>query len=116
MDAGPNRPRPQRRPKRRRPTRTRGEGRWIPPRPEGRAMTLLEPVPNTAAAVSFLKLVYPDGPWVLTAIRTDRKAIDTKTFRPSTEDDLLAWLNAYNGERNIYWSTNPPVRDLTKKA
>ena len=79
-------------------------------------MTLLEPVPNTAAAVSFLKLVYPDGPWVLTAIRTDRKAIDTKTFRPSTEDDLLAWLNAYNGERNIYWSTNPPVRDLSKKA
>ena len=71
---------------------------------------------DNAAAVAFLRLVYPEGPWILTAIRTDRKAIDTKTFRPSTEAELLAWLNAYNGERNIYWSTNPPLRDLTKKA
>lgn len=72
--------------------------------------------PNNQAAIDFLKLVYPDGPWVLTAIRTDRKAIDTKTFRPATEATLLDWLKTYNGDRNIYWSTNPPVRDLVKKA
>lgn len=72
--------------------------------------------PDNQAALEFLQKVYPDGPWVLTAIRTDRKAIDTKTFRPSTKDDMLSWLKAYNGERNIYWSTNPPIHDITKKA
>jgi hypothetical protein len=72
--------------------------------------------PNNAAAVEFLKLVYPDGPWVLTAIRTDRKAIDTRTFRPANQEALDAWLKLYNGDRNIYWSVNPPIKDLTKKA
>lgn len=60
--------------------------------------------------------MYPEGPWVLTAIRTDRKAIETRTFRPSQEAECIAWLKQYNGERNIYWSVNPPLRDLSKKA
>jgi hypothetical protein len=72
--------------------------------------------PNDLDALDFLKKVYPDGPWVLTAIRTDRKAIDTKTFGPATEEAALAWLKTFNGDRNIYWSTNPPTRALTKKA
>lgn len=72
--------------------------------------------PNNEAAIDFLKKVYPEGPWVLTAIRIDKKAIDTKTFRPATEGQLTEWLKAYNGERNIYWSTNPPRHDLSKKA
>lgn len=72
--------------------------------------------PDNQAAVEFLKLVYPDGPWVLTAIRTDRKAIETRTFYPAQEELLLAWLKGYNGDRNIYWSVNPPLRDLSKKA
>jgi hypothetical protein len=53
---------------------------------------------------------------VLTAIRSEPKAIDTKTFRPETEAALLHWLNMYNGTRNIFWSTNPPIHDLSKKA
>src|SRR5688500_20235441 len=72
--------------------------------------------PDNNAAVDFLRKVYPEGPWVLTAIRTDKKAIDTKTFRPSTEAALLDWLKQYNGERNIYWSTSQPTHDLSKKA
>ena len=79
-------------------------------------MTSVEPVPDTAAAVEFLKLVYSHGPWVLTAIRPDRKAVETQTFRPETEHELERWLVRYNGERNIYWSVNRPVRDLHKKA
>jgi Virulence-associated protein E/RepB DNA-primase from phage plasmid len=79
-------------------------------------VTSLEPVPDTAAAVEFLKLVYPRGPWVLTAIRPDRKAIETKTFRPESEAALLSWLKRLNGNHNLYWSTNPPMRDLSKKA
>ena len=79
-------------------------------------MTSLEPVPDTGAAVEFLKLVHPAGPWVLTAIRTDRKAVETKTFRPETEAEMTGWLNDYNGHRNLYWSVNPPLRDIQKKA
>jgi hypothetical protein len=77
-------------------------------------MTL--PTPDNAAAVDFLRKMYPEGPWVLTAIRTDRKAIETRTFRPHQSDECVAWLKQYNGERNIYWSVNPPLRDLSKKA
>ena len=79
-------------------------------------MTSLEPVPDTIAAVGFLKLVHPAGPWVLTAIRTDRKAVETKTFRPETVVEMTKWLNNYNGRRNIYWSVNPPLREIQKKA
>lgn len=74
------------------------------------------PVPDNAAAVAFLKLVYPDGPWVVTAIHPERKGIDTKTFRPDSEAALLGWLDNYNGSRNIYWQVNRPLCDLTKKA
>jgi len=77
---------------------------------------MTHPKPDSAASVAFLKLVYPEGPWVVTSIRTDRKAIDTKTFGPATEQALLEWLKLYNGDRNIYWSTNVPMRNLTKKA
>ncbi|MGX0966333.1 hypothetical protein AB7M63_006782 [Bradyrhizobium japonicum] len=72
--------------------------------------------PDNQAAIDFLKLVYPQGPWVLTAIRTDRKAIETRTFRPTDEDVLLAWLKRHNGARNIYWQVNPPVNDTNKKS
>jgi len=74
------------------------------------------PVPDNKAAIDFLTKVYPNGPWVLTAIRTDRKAIETKTFYPVQEQELLSWLKSYNGDRNLYWSVNPPTRDLSKKA
>jgi hypothetical protein len=72
--------------------------------------------PHNQAAIDFLKLVYPQGPWVLTAIALNRKELDTKTFRPATEGACLRWLQQYNGERNIYWSVNRPLRDLTKKT
>lgn len=68
------------------------------------------------AAVDFLRQWSPGGPWILTAIQTDRKAIDTKTFRPSNETDLNAWLKKYNGERNIYFHVNTAMRDLNNKA
>ena len=71
---------------------------------------------TTDAAVEFLHGWAPEGPWVLTAIRTERKAIMTATFRPSSEEALRRWIDSYNGKRNIYFHVNSPMRDLTKKA
>ncbi len=72
--------------------------------------------PDNAAAIEFLKRWAPRGPWVLTAIQTDRKSIATGTFRPRGTRALEKWLAAYNGKRNIYFHVNFPTRDLTKKA
>lgn len=71
--------------------------------------------PNNRAALEFL-LRWSDGPWVLTSIQTDRKSISTATFHKDTLKDAEKWLELYNGKRNIYFSVNPPMRDITKKA
>ena len=71
---------------------------------------------DNAQVISFLNLWSPEGPWVLTAIRLDKKGIDTATFYPKTEDALLKWLNEYNGKRNLYFHVNSPMRYLKKKA
>ena len=73
-----------------------------------------EIVPNDKAAIEFLQKWNPVGPWVLTSISTDRKGIETATFRPETLVDLKRWLKLYNGDRNIYFSVNTPNRDLKK--
>jgi hypothetical protein len=75
-----------------------------------------EATPDNAAAIDFLKKVYPEGPWLLTAVEPDRSAIDTRTFRLATEDKCLEWLKRFNGKRNLYWHVNPILRDLDKKA
>jgi hypothetical protein len=72
--------------------------------------------PDNNAAISFLKKWSPTGPWTLTSISTDRKGINTTTFRPDSEGKLKSWLKEYNGQRNIYFSVNTPNRDITKKA
>lgn len=72
--------------------------------------------PDTNAAIDFLRRWAPEGPWALTSIRPDRKAIDTRTFYPTDEDAARRWLGEYNGQRNIYFHVNPPLRDITKKA
>ncbi len=71
---------------------------------------------DSSAATEFLKRFHPDGPWALTAIQPDRKAIETRTFHPSGLKELDKWLAQYNGSRNIYFHVNPPLRDITKKA
>lgn len=77
---------------------------------------MASPAPQNDIAVEFLLKWLPEGPWVLTAIQTDRKSIDTRTFRPSQRGALSEWLQRHNGKDNIYFHVNPPTRDLTKKA
>jgi len=72
--------------------------------------------PNNDAAIDFLRLYAPEGPWVLTAIDPGRKGIDTRTFRPSTEADCRSWLERHGGRWNLYFHVNPPTHDMDKKA
>lgn len=72
--------------------------------------------PDTAASLAFLKAVYPDGPWALTAIAVDRKGIETQTFYPKDTVALERWLTHHNGKSNLYWHVNPVLRPVFKKA
>lgn len=87
------------------------------PRRLARSMLMWRMVvtPDTPAAIDFLRAFEPEGPWLLTAIRPDRKAISTRTFQPG-DAELGEWLAEHNGTRNIYFSVNRPMRFLTKKA
>lgn len=71
---------------------------------------------RTDLAVEFLKQWQPKGLWVLTAISTDKKSIDTRTFSSKTKKEAANWIEQYNGERNIYFHVNAALRELTKKA
>ncbi|HEX3430488.1 MAG TPA: phage/plasmid primase, P4 family [Rhizomicrobium sp.] len=75
--------------------------------------------PNADEAIAFLRLAYPAGPWALTAIfpeKTARKKAETRTFSPETEAAARAWIDKWNGNRNLYWSVNPPLSAITDKA
>ena len=70
---------------------------------------------DTSAAVRFLKLLYPEGPWLLTAISPDKTGgLPTRTFYPGQEEELHAFIAEHNGRRNLYYSVNPPLRPLRK--
>ena len=66
------------------------------------------------ASMSFLQKWMPEGPWVLTSISTNKKNIETKTFRDP--EKTIKWLAKHNEKRNIYFSVNSVTRDLNKKA
>ena len=65
------------------------------------------------AALAFLDLLHPGGPWVLTAITPDGPAT-TETF--STLDAAAAWITRENARRNIYWMPAEATGPLRRKA
>jgi hypothetical protein len=67
-------------------------------------------------SVEFLQQFHPAGYWVLTAIRVDRKGIETVTFTPDQVADTQEWLDQRTGKANIYFSVNQPHRPVSKKA
>ena len=75
-------------------------------------MTSLE---NTSAS-EFLALVYPQGPWALTAIAVEKKQTETRTFYPEDKTALVAWLLFHDKRSNLYWHVNPVIRPVFKKA
>jgi hypothetical protein len=71
-------------------------------------------VGNTEAAIAFLQLWEPGGPWHLTAIEPHTGKIDT---RPLPDPNLAGrWIDRYQGKRNIYFSPNRVRAGLTSKA
>jgi hypothetical protein len=76
---------------------------------------------NTASEpYRFLAQLRPNGPWVLTAIladkSTDPQIPTTITNTASTDAEVNAFVNKYNGYRNLYYSVNPTRSATTKKA
>src|SRR5262245_42008050 len=87
-------------------TGTNGKGK-----PEG-----IKLEPDLDMAVGFLKLLRPDGPWVLTAIKQyeGRKAdITTRTF--TKLEEARTFIAAHNVDRNVYYNPNPTKTAVWKK-
>jgi hypothetical protein len=75
----------------------------------------VEPTPDNEQAIAFLKKW--QAPWLLIAVDPERKAkLQGQTFHPGQYKEMLAWLTYWNGKRNLYFSVNPPRRDLITKA
>ncbi|AQZ95764.1 hypothetical protein BVH74_13840 [Halopseudomonas phragmitis] len=70
---------------------------------------------DTAAAVSFLQWLRPEGPWLLSYASPEKKVFRPKLFVPGQEAKLAAWL-AGNAENNVYYHLNPTRDGLEKKA
>jgi hypothetical protein len=65
-------------------------------------------------ATEWLRQWRPSGPWLLTAIHPDSGRIATSEF--TDLEAAHAWIEDYNGERNLYFSPNPTRPGLTSKA
>ncbi len=78
-----------------------------------------EPQPvqtDTRLAIEFMKGMYPEGSWCLTAINADTGMTQTATFDCEQVSDLYAWIDARNGRSNLYFAVNPLRTAMTKKA
>lgn len=62
----------------------------------------------THPAIDFLRKVYPNSPWCLSAATPERDKLDTRTFSESTATLAEQWIEAWNGQRNLYWHVGEP--------
>jgi hypothetical protein len=74
------------------------------------------PQPDTDHAIEFLQNWH--GIWVLTAIDPASGWIETRSFGKRTPDAARAWIDKWQGRRNLYFQVNrsPGDLDLNKKA
>ena len=68
-------------------------------------------------ALAFLRVLRPEGPWVLTAIEPDGPGIRTKTFPAGQKGEaaLKAFVVEYEGKWNLYYSPNRMLKAISKK-
>ena len=71
--------------------------------------------PDNQQTIEFLRAFHPNGPWILTRIDVNKKGIKTEAFGPSSEKQLITFLNRWNGVQNLYFAVNP-TRVLNKKS
>lgn len=71
--------------------------------------------PRTDEAISFLRKWRMEGPWVLTAIDPESKAIVTKTFFKDSLKEMEKWITGFNGERNLYFTINEVSKNFDSK-
>lgn len=72
---------------------------------------------DSNAALEFFKRWAPDGPWVINAIDPERKArLIAQTFYPKHTKECLAFIEQWNGKRNLYFLVNAPRHDMATKA
>src|SRR5690349_8124298 len=72
-------------------------------------------LPDYNKSIEFLQQWNPVGPWVLTAIDPDKKAIDTESFVRDDVNSLRIWLEDHGRRRNIYFTVNPVTRAIRVK-
>jgi hypothetical protein len=66
-------------------------------------------------ALQFLSFLYPNGPWVLTAIDpAEKKGTITETLE--SESAVEQFVQKHNATSNVYYSVNPVKAKVTKKA
>lgn len=66
---------------------------------------------DTAAAIAFLKQLDPDGWHALCAIHPDTRRVEGRVFGPGEWALMADWIEARQGERNLYYSVNEPDPD-----
>lgn len=67
-------------------------------------------------SLDFLNQFRPGGPWTLTAIPVDGGKLNTVTFTSEQTDKLEEWLTKNGEGHNIYFSVNPCLEAVSKKA
>jgi len=63
---------------------------------------------DTSSAVAFLKQLDPDGYHALCAIHPDTRQVEGRVFKPGEWEAMADWIEARQGERNLYYSVNEP--------
>jgi hypothetical protein len=84
------------------------------PAREGAPMTNAFIAGDLDLAVAFLDQWEPDGPWLLSAIKPDSRAIETQRF--DDPEKMRIWLGRHQGESNIYFSVNRARPGLNGRA
>lgn len=87
----------------------------------GREPITLPPPPSndfdfdSAAAFEFLRKWSSVDRLQLTAIEPDGPGIETKTFHASQSVEAIAWIENFQGKRNLYFTPNGIKCDLNRK-
>lgn len=72
---------------------------------------------NSELAISFLLRWAPEGPWVITAIDPERKkGLVGQTFDLHSLKEATAFIEQWNGKRNLYFMVNSAGKTITGKA